>query len=54
MQLTLLLEHIDTTEETTTSCEILVVEIDVQRQNRGMGIVGMKYHELLLSLGRRV
>ena len=47
----LFLDHIDATEEAATTCQVLVVDVRIERQDGGVRIVGMENHQLLVLLG---
>ena len=49
MLVSLLLDHIDTAQESATPRQILVVEIGVEGHDRRVGVVGMQDHQFLLT-----
>jgi len=51
MLLALLLQHIDTAQETAPASYLLIVDVRIDGNDRGMGIVGVQHHELLVLLG---
>ena len=51
MLLALFLQHVHTTQITTTTCNLLIVDVLLDGKDRGMGIVGMQDHKLLILLG---
>jgi len=51
MLLALLLQHIHTAQVTATPGYLLIVDVRIDGKDRGMGIVGMQDHELLILLG---
>ena len=49
--LTLFFNHVDTTQESTTPGNLLIVDMRIDGDDSGMGIIGMQDHELLMLLG---
>jgi hypothetical protein len=49
MLLTLFFNHIDTTQEPSTTSQVLIVEILVKRHNARVGIISVQHHKLLLG-----
>ena len=48
MEFPLLFHHVDTTEESTSVCQFLIVDIGIDGQDGGMGVVGMQDDQLLM------